>query len=292
MDDLIAVEIGCEDGMRSTNGDQPLKEQASTLFEPNHVLQIVSSLQEEQKRSTELMDTIRREHKKAVSLRRLVAGLTVFVVLLAVANIGTSFVAARLAQDIRVGIVSHDLTTIAGERVGTTAKETEIRMDPVDAASNSVRHRHLQSATNMVCGTDSNCSLQGMLKLPDAIELYRAMCPEWPNQENVCRGEGVPHVNLNCNGVRSTIYGGRWLPPFGPALDSVSWQWMMFPNDQYSYFATETTYDDAAGRFQDPCVLNYHLTMACETNMNDCAVFASFDMEQCPGRSPSICGEP
>lgn len=303
MDDLIAVEMDCEQNNNNNSGDL-LRQRGSknnnndALLEPNQVFHIMTALQEEQQRSTELMDTIRSEHKKAVSLRRLVAGLTVFVVLLAVANIGTSFVAARLAQDIRTS-ANRDLTNTAGERLGMTSKEVEVSMRSIADINGqlrlehgSARHRHLQDAANLVCGDDNNCSLQGMMKMDDVVALYRNFCPLWPNAENVCKGEGVNHLNLNCNGVRSTIHGGIWLPPAGPALDTYSWSWMMFPNDQQAFFATEIIFDPFLGRFQEPCELPYRLTLACETNLNDCAVFASFDVDACPGSAPSICGDP
>ena len=90
----------------------------------DQMLHLMDSLQEEQKRSSELIDSIRTEHKRAVSFKRAVIALTGFVVLLAVANIGTSFVAVKLVKDMKVG-TNNDLVTLSGQRLGTSSKISE-----------------------------------------------------------------------------------------------------------------------------------------------------------------------
>ena len=64
----------------------------------------------EQKINTELMQTIRAEYKKNTSLRRGLIGVGCFALLLAVANIGTSFVAVKLVKDMEVSQTNNDLT--------------------------------------------------------------------------------------------------------------------------------------------------------------------------------------
>ena len=144
------------------------------------------------------MEKIRKEHQRANGLKRAVIGRTIFTLLLATANIGISLVAARIAQDMRAS-ANNALASRDGQRLGTTSKTIEITMIPADESS----HRHLEAASNMNCPVAYSCSLQGAITMPAAIRMYSAFCPNWPNDDNRCKGEGVKRLYLNCNGVNN-----------------------------------------------------------------------------------------
>mmetsp|Transcript_2307 Transcript_2307/g.4689 ORF Transcript_2307/g.4689 Transcript_2307/m.4689 type:complete len:513 (-) Transcript_2307:80-1618(-) len=91
---------------------------------------IMKALREEQKQSANLMEDFRKEHNKATNLKYGVVGLVVFALLLSLANIGTAFVAARLAKDTQVQ--DGDLVgKSSGKRLGTTDKVIEFQAKPL-----------------------------------------------------------------------------------------------------------------------------------------------------------------
>ena len=83
---------------------------------------IFESLQVEQERSAELLEALRVESKKAMSLKRGVIALSVFAVLLALANIGTSFAVNKLVKEMKVGPTGDLVALDNGMRLGTTSK--------------------------------------------------------------------------------------------------------------------------------------------------------------------------
>lgn len=261
-------------------------------LEVGQVLRLMDALQDEQKRSNELIDAIRSEHKRAVSLKRIVVVLTCFVVLLAVANIGTSFVAARLVKDVTVNEESHDLVSLDGSRLGTTNKQIELTFDSVEDLTDS-RRRHLVSDIEGVACANTpdgyKCILKGVLNWEKSINLYQRFCPLWPNGENTCQGDGVSEIHLNCKGVRTTILGGSHLPPDGPIVGDFGWSFWVFPSEYGWYTVRERLWD----RSTQPatfCDLEYELSCYCPTDNTACAVFATYDTTKCPGYEPKICG--
>ena len=256
----------------------------------DQMLQLMDSLQEEQKRSSELIDSIRVEHKRAVSFKRGVIALTGFVVLLALANIGTSFVAVKLVKDMKVGD-NNDLVNMSGERVGTSSKITEFKFD---SGNQDTRRRHLANMQAVACANTAagySCELKGVMNFQKSIAVYKQFCPDWPNALNTCEGDGVETLKLNCNGVRTTVFGGDSLPPQGPEVGDFGWQYWVFPSYTGTYRVQERVYPANATRtFQNSCLLEYELSSYCPTDNSECAAFATYDLQACPDMYPEICG--
>lgn len=275
-------------------------------LEPKHVFLIMESLQREQRQSAELIDAIRKEHKRSVSLRRAVVFLSCFTILLALSNIGTSFVAARLAKDMQVNLSNSDLVSMnTGERLGTTSKALEISVTPVLLSDDkggreltAQRRRHLADVQSFVCGTNGTegvytCEMKGVITFTESVKMYREFCPKWPNINNTCQGGGVAELLLNCNGRRSTVFGGSLLPPTGPTIDTFGYEYMIFPTQYASYQAQQALYNISAGgggnAFQTPCIQDFQMGFYCPTSGVECFVFADFDARQCPGLKPELC---
>lgn len=264
-------------------------------LDPTQVYDIMRKFQAEQVKSNELVESVREQHKHAVSLKRTVFALTFFVVALAITNIGTSFVAVRLVQDTRVA--HGDLVAMNGQRLGTTSKFVEFPMSPLKSDLSGTRRRHLQDLQSFVCGdetdTDYSCTLQGEIRFTEAVALYKEFCPMWPNMENTCQGDGVSELMLNCNGVRSKVYGGLQIPPRGPALDTLHYAYMVLPSEERGYKAQQAVYNpNGTTQSQGRCMQNFEMGMYCETTGINCYVFATYDLtDACPGEV-LICGDP
>lgn len=261
----------------------------------DQILMIMDSLQTEQKRSADLIDDIRAEHKRAVSFKRAVIVLSCFVLLLAVANIGTSFVAVQLVKDMKVG--SHnDLVTMDGQHVGTTSKVAEFSFDSFsDDMPEDARRRHLAYIRQVACANTPigyECELKGVINFVKSIEIYQEFCDEWPNPENVCKASSsVDKLLLNCNGVHTTIKGGDYLPPEGPSVGDFGWSFWVFPSLDGAYTVVERVYPANATRtIWNSCLLEYQMTAYCPIDNSECAVFATYDLQQCPDMYPEICG--
>jgi hypothetical protein len=272
-----------------------LDTQGNGFLDIDKVYIIMESLQKEQKNSAELIGAIRKEHKRNMSLKRGVIVLGGFSVLLAISNIGTSFAAARLAQNMKVSSASFDLVAMDGERLGTTSKEVEFSMTPVQEDLTDERRRHLETISSFVCGAENaagkkSCSLKGAITFTQAMQMYRQFCPMWPNQDNTCQGDGVAKINLNCNGVPSTVFGGNKIPPTGPTVDTFGYEYMIFPTQSASYQAQQALYNSAAGAMQKPCMQDFQIGFYCETSGSECFIIASVDTEQCPGLVSELCG--
>ena len=234
----------------------------------------------EQKINTELMQSIRTEYKKNMSLRRGLIGMGCFAVLLAVANIGTSFVAVKLVKDMQVSQTNNDLTNMNGQRVATTNKQIEFTFDPmVDSSS---RRRRLQNMQSVACGASpngANCRLKGVMNFDKSVDIYKQFCPDWPNADNACLGEGVDSMNINCNGARATIKGGLFLPPDGPGLYD---GWYLFPSVTGNYVVQELVYPVNKTASTQGCLLKYNLNVICPTDNTECGWFADFNTLDCP----------
>ena len=162
----------------------------------------MDSLVREQKQSEELLNEIRKEHKKSMSLKRGLIVTGCFALLLAIANIGTSFVAVKLIKDSEVSS-SNDLVALNGVRVGTTSKQVEFQVHA--GASNSAERRRLVEES--LCSNTASgyqCDVTGYMDLDSSIALYKEFCSGW--SEDVpgdrCHGGGVASLLLNCKGVR------------------------------------------------------------------------------------------
>lgn len=255
------------------------------------VLQIMDALHGEQKRSSELIETIRIEHKRLVSLRRAVILLTAFVILLAVANIGTSFVAVELVKDMQVNKLSHDLVSLDGERVATTPKQMELEIGGVTNISDE-RRRHLADLEEVACANTPaghECVLRGMMNFEKMIFLHKKFCPLWPNLPNTCLGDGVSQLLLNCNGVRISIQGGVDFPQYCPEVGDYGWSFWVFPSLNEDYTVQERLWNRTVFPPKS-CVLQYQMAAYCLTDNSECAVFATYDLNACPDMHPRICG--
>ena len=123
----------------------------------NKVFGIMESLQEEQKKSSLLIESLHKEQRRAMSLRKALTGIVIFAVLLACSNVGTSFAAARLAKDTIIYPTSNDLINQAnGERIATTNKMIDIKINPITSLDGlpERRRRHLEEATSLACGRE------------------------------------------------------------------------------------------------------------------------------------------
>jgi hypothetical protein len=269
---------------------------------------IFESLQAEQERSSHLLEALREENKKSLSLKRAVIALTFFTILLALANVGTSFAVSKLVKDTAVG--NGDLLVKGSNvRVGTTGKLMVFEMEGLDDG----RRRRLQSAAGLICEsmaetvstgsgsyTEKECSLQGTIKLPVAEDLHKQL-------------NTVDRVLLTCHGKKSTIFGGSDLPggyPGNMMMGTTSYKMFPSTNANEKYAASQRVsvparpYTPATGNtpavFPRPagtCTAEYDVAMYCPTaavgaTYMDCLVMTAFlPTQNCP-TSPIICGNP
>jgi hypothetical protein len=252
---------------------------------------IMETLQTEQKKSGDLIDTIRHEQKKTMNLKRGVIVLCCFAFLLALANIGTSFAAAILSKDTTVSR-NNDFTTLTGERLGTTAKVVQVSMQSVSEE----RRRHLQESAYWQClnvpnNNKANCMLAGEMTNDEASRLYQQFCPDYPESDSCLTG-GVEKVVLNCNGKRSTIFGGANLPETGPTLSTLDQEYTIYPTQTQGYATQQTQYATygSAG-----CRVDSTVGIYCPTDGSACAVMAYFNtLPDCATNETvvALCGEP
>jgi hypothetical protein len=92
------------------------------------VYDLMKGLQTAQHSNAELMETLQKESRRNGSLRRGIIALFAFTLLLTLANIGTSFAAARLAKDTQVSALGDLQSSSSGVRLGTTSKDVVIPM--------------------------------------------------------------------------------------------------------------------------------------------------------------------
>ena len=281
---------------------------------------IFESLQAEQERSSQLLEALRTESKKSLNLKKGVIALTFFTVLLALANVGTSFAVSKLVKDTQVS--NGDLLAKStGERLGTTSKLMTFSMESLD----ETRRRRLQANAGLICETmaatitqddgttitEKECSLQGIVKLSVAKAIYTQL-------------ESIHEVVLDCNNKKSVLYGVTKLPVAKPSKMMMGdIEYMVFPSkdtdDKYEAMqevrvpaqrATPATPAVAAVPGVSPaipakparparparnCEADYELAMYCPTELingkeQDCFVMSAYDRtESCP-TSPVVCG--
>lgn len=278
---------------------------------------IFESLQSEQERSSQLLEALRAENKKSLSMKRAIIALTVFTILLALANVGTSFAVSRLVKDTQV---SHGDLQVKGSglRVGTTSKVMMFEMESIDSG----RRRRLQANAGLICESmaeaillpdgnvshiEKECSLQGLIKLGVAADIH--------DQLNT-----VDRVLLTCNNKKSELYGGVHLPAGLPGnMPMGTMNFTVFPdatNTNEKYTADQTVYvpyrPAVAGVPANPalgipavqavparppynCVAQYELAMYCPSDMIngeylECLVMSAYlPTEACP-TPPIVCG--
>jgi len=131
---------------------------------------LMEGLQDEQKKSAELISALQEQQHRAINLKRAVIGLCGFALLLALANIGTSFAAARLAKETSVSESGELVVKGTGVTIATANHVVEITVDIVpydnsteggdrrllDGVDHDAIHRRMadicgQSGGNTVC---------------------------------------------------------------------------------------------------------------------------------------------
>ena len=258
---------------------------------------IFESLQAEQERSSELLEALRDEGKKSMNLKMGVIALTCFTVLLALANVGTSFAIAQLVKDMEVS--NGDLAgTADGMRVGTTSKLVSFEMESLD----ETRRRRLALDSTLLCesmvdklgdgSTEKSCQLQGVMKLNTVTALHRQL-------------KDVDFVQLVCNNKRSQIAGGIYLDgtpsipegaPFKVFPDGVDTnaKYQAVQNVQVPAQAANVN-QGIVGKPARRCDANFQLAMYCPTALvngkqQECMVMTAFQPTiECP-TNPVICG--
>lgn len=273
---------------------------------------IFESLQAEQERSSQLLEALRTESKKALNLKKGVIALTIFSILLALANVGTSFAVAQLVQDTSVS--DGDLQVKGtGVRVGTTDKLMVFEVSALDEG----RRRRLLASAGLVCDqmvgtvqeadengviqnqTSKECALQGTIKFDIAEDLHDKL-------------EVVERVLLDCNHKKSSIKGTIDLPATDPGIIvGLGMQGFPSSNANEKYEATQKVFVPAVPAIPGQssavpaynCHAEFQLAMFCPTELIDgkyqeCLVMTAFDPTQTiPGTnnkkcstSPIICG--
>lgn len=215
------------------------------IFANDKVFQIMKTLQEEQQKSAQLLESLRQEHHKTTSLKRAAILLTAFAILLALSNIGTSFAAARLAKDVSINNNSIDLVSKdSGVRVATTPKSITVQMTPLDAPMERRHRRSLQVLETAACEEEAyqanftnseewttegdnlstvNCTALGRIDYDDAVRLYQSFCPEYPGiaATTSCSNIGLDQILLQFGTAVTRILGGPYFPTGGlPGLSS------------------------------------------------------------------------
>lgn len=284
---------------------------------------IFESLQAEQERSSHLLEALREENKKSLSLKRAVIALTFFTLLLALANVGTSFAISNLVKDTQV---EHGDLMVKGTnvRVGTTSRLAVFEMNSIDHE----RRRHLQANAGLICETmaetllfpngtashtEKECSLQGLIKLDVAEDIHEQL-------------ENVDRVLLTCNGKKSTLWGGSDLPEGSPAdVPMGTMNMTVFPdgsNPNEKYTAVQRVYVPAQpfrpavpGQAAQPelgiaavpaqravapkpsfnCNAQYELAMYCPSELlngqhQECLVMSAYQPTPACPTAPIVCG--
>jgi hypothetical protein len=141
------------------------------FLDVDKVYLIMDSLQTEQKRNAELTRTLLDEQKKALNMKKGVIALSIFAVVLALANVGTSFAAATLAKDMSVN--QADLVSAAsGERLGVTSKVVSVTVQPLSEESRR-RLEGFDCASVTPAGTE--CVVAGEFTFDEAMKLYQTL---------------------------------------------------------------------------------------------------------------------
>lgn len=132
-----------------------------------------------------LMQSMETEQKKALTLKRVVIALVAFAVLLCLANIGTSFAAAKLAKDMQTA--NGQLLVVAtGERVnvGTLNSVTELDQAPVGS------NRYLQVSLGGQGGQGTRSPL--IISQNKADRIFKSFCDKWVGISNYKCSDPIP----------------------------------------------------------------------------------------------------
>lgn len=273
---------------------------------------IFESLQSEQERSSQLLEALRTESKKSLNLKMAVMALSVFSILLALANVGTSFAVATMVKDTQV---SHGdlLDKATGERVATTSKLNTFEMHSIEGDES--RRRHLQQVEGLICETqaetvynadgtrnytEKECALAGVIDIKVADNLHQQLRTQ-------------DRVVLSCNLEQSVIKGILNLPsgqpgPFTMGSGDFTMEYKMYPttNPDQKYDAVQRVFVPArdstvgltrsmsrAGSYY--CDANFDLGIYCPTEKKngknqECLVMTAYQpTDACP-TLPVICG--
>lgn len=159
----------------------------------------------------EIMKELRAEQKSSMTLKKIIYALSGFAILLAFANIGTSFAAAKLASDSHVNSHTHDLVDKGtGERLGTTPKidvivvetEDERRLRGVyDDATEEQEWNDGERRTQ----TDVTDSANGQQRISEAgaVELFSRVCSGFDQSDfkSIKSGASFSCTSVNAEGV-------------------------------------------------------------------------------------------
>lgn len=258
------------------------------LLTIHNVYDIMKSLQDSQKLSNDLMESLRVEQKKAVTLKKAVLVLVCLAMFLSLANIATSFAAARLAKDTDVSSTGDLVLKGTESRVGTTDKIVDLSIQPLTEET----RRRLQAkggfdwCAPQVSANKKYCRAQGLLDFGLARDMYRQFCPSLKGIGGKCPNlkGGVRELSISCNGIASTIYGGNKLPMQGPTKfpDKTVW----FPTVSASTTSAPTTYSGVVQVF-DPvtttCAQKFSAAIICDqdTPKAECIYFANMQAPYC-----------
>ena len=265
------------------------------------VYDIMDSFQKEHQANTELMETLRAESRANLSLKRTILGLCTFTVLLAAANIGTSFAAARLAKDTAVSATGDLTSTADGTRIGTTSKQVSFQMQPPVLESSRRRRRLEESYCHDDIALGRACVLSGEISYAHALQLYQEFCPGWTKPGDDCTSSGssgsggVPSLTLICNRHQTLIRGAPWLPPASPDISPLSGL-LAFPSPYLGYHATAAVFlplSSGGSQLQlTQCQQDFRLGMACPTTAPTdlCHVFSTWEPGPCEPGIVQLCG--
>ena len=244
---------------------------------------IFESLQQEQERSSQLLEALRTESKKSLNLKKGVIALSVFTILLALANVGTSFAVSKLVKDMQASPTGDLTSTSSGERLGTTAKLVSIEMDSLD----DERRRRLQQDQFFLCeqmngngDVEKTCELQGVMTLNKARAL----------QNNL---KDVEVMQLVCNNKRSKLFGGTNLEGTPSKVDMGGTDYVVFPdgsNTNSKYEGMQMVQGNGRS-----CQAHFQMAIYCPSGLvngqqQECLVMTSnLPTDDCP-TNPVICG--
>lgn len=256
---------------------------------------IMATLQEEQTKSAVLIETIHMEQRKAMNLKKALFALAGFALLLALANVGTSFAAAKLARDVMVSSENDMININTGARIGTTEKIISFSMVPLSNSSRSLQlHRHLAERvledfcyeiTNANNKTRIRCQFEGTIDLEQSQELYKSFCPGW-TPGSLCTGGGTPFIHISCGGIITKIYGGPYMASKPPtAWISGSTEYTIFPSQDQGYYAEQAF---ALGRGRGRCIQLFDMALYCPRDGTPCFVFSAFEEDLC-GKEVQVC---
>ena len=209
------------------------------------VYQIMETLQDEQKKSAQLIEVLQSEQKKAANLKKGICALVAFAILLACANIGTSFAAARLAKDTTIDPLTNSFVNKeTGERLAMSTKSSLFTMEPV---SDEQRRRLAAGTLNCedVAGKGKKCFIAGRMRYSQALNFYTTFCPSWSGvywPKAACPDDSPDHITLQCGTVRTKVLGDASFPNGGPnsfVLDDGS-SYVTFPTPVDGYDIEQT----------------------------------------------------